>query len=259
MLGFFRYTSSHYRRITSICGSRVPFFREMSNINPQEKPLIFAPRSYQYDKGHLNEEEIGDDPLIQFKRWFEDAEEACKGSSLPPEAASFSTAHLPSGRVSSRIVLFKELDTHGFIVFSNWNSSKKSRDFNTNRYGALTFFWPQLQRQVRVEGIMETVSREISESYFASRPRGSKIGAWASAQSLELQTRQQLDQKTKDFEKKFELLSDQDIPCPDYWGGVRLVPLETEFWQGRVSRLHDRLVFRRDKVDEQWKCSRLSP
>lgn len=260
MLGFLRYTNGHYGRITSVwIRNIIPPFREMSEMDSAEKPLLFAPKSYQYDKSHLSEGEIEDNPLIQFKKWFGEAEDACKDTPLPPEAVTFSTAQLPSGRVSSRIVLFKELDTHGFILYSNWGTSKKARDFNTNRFGALTFFWPHLQRQVRVEGIMEKVNREISKTYFSSRPRGSKIGAWASNQSLELQTREELDEKTKEFEKKFEQLSDQEIPCPEHWGGLRLLPLEIEFWQGRLSRLHDRLVFRRDEVGHQWKRTRLSP
>lgn len=234
--------------------------RTMSGEKRVETPIIFAPETYQYKKGHLEEQEIDHNPIEQFHRWFEDATKSSEDGSFLPEACTFSTARLPSGRVSSRTVLFKELDTHGFIVYSNWDKSKKSLDYESNKYGALNFFWPSLQRQVRVEGIMEKVTRETSERYFKTRPRGSKIGAWASPQSQALEGREQLDALTEKYTKEFENLKDEDIPCPPYWGGVRIVPLEIEFWQGRVSRLHDRITFRRAQVEDQkWESIRLAP
>lgn len=223
-----------------------------------ESPIIFAPKTYQYKKGHLEESDLDASPIEQFHRWFDDVRQA-SGDGAIPEACTFSTARLPSGRISSRVVLFKELDPHGFIVYSNWDGSKKAADYATNKHAALTFFWPQMERQVRVEGVMEPVSRETSERYFQTRPRGSKIGAWASPQLQLLHERQQLDNLYAAQEKRFEGVADEDIPCPPKWGGMRVVPLEVEFWQGRVSRLHDRISFRREATDASWNRVRLAP
>lgn len=224
-----------------------------------DKPLIPAQPTYQYNKGELNEKEVNADPLVQFQEWFSNAQsELVDDSSLIPESATFSTARLPSGRVSSRIVLLKELDSTGFVIYSNWNTSKKTQDIETNKYASLTFFWPHLQRQVRVEGRIESVTREKSQAYFETRPRGSKIGAWASPQSEVIASRNALEGFNKDFEEKFATLG-EDIPIPSYWGGVRLVPLEIEFWQGGNSRLHDRLTYRREDVEGGWELFRLAP
>lgn len=231
-------------------------FRRMST----EKPIIFAPPTYQYEKGHLNESDVNSSPIEQFHKWFDDARSTVpEGLSIIPESTTFSTARLPSGRVSSRVVLLKELDTHGFVVYSNWDQLKKAKDFDTNKHAALNFFWPHIQRQVRVEGLMEKVTRETSERYFKTRPRGSKIGAWASPQSQVIDSRDVLDEKYKHFEAKFQHLADDEIPCPEYWGGVRIVPLEIEFWQGGMSRLHDRLTYTREEVAGNWEVSRISP
>ncbi|OBA21823.1 pyridoxamine 5'-phosphate oxidase [Metschnikowia bicuspidata var. bicuspidata NRRL YB-4993] len=225
-----------------------------------EKPLIFAPPTYQYEKGQLNEADINSNPLTQFHKWFHEAQQTLpEGLSAIPESVVFSTARLPEGRISSRVVLLKELDPHGFIVYSNWGTSKKSKDYSTNKHASLTFFWSHIQRQVRVEGVMEKVTRETSERYFKTRPRGLKIGAWASPQSEVIQSRGELDVLYKSYEEKFADLADDEIPCPDFWGGVRIVPLEIEFWQGGVSRLHDRLTFTREKTDGEWAVKRISP
>lgn len=230
--------------------------RQMST----EKPIIFAPPTYQYEKGHLNEIDVNPSPIEQFHRWFDDARSTLsKDLDIIPESTTFSTARMPSGRVSSRVVLLKELDTHGFVVYSNWDESKKAKDFDTNKFACLNFFWPHIQRQVRVEGVMEKVNRETSERYFRTRPRGSKIGAWASPQSQVIQSRNQLDELYKKFEEKFKDLADEEIPCPEYWGGVRIVPLEVEFWQGGMSRLHDRLTYTREELEGDWTVLRISP
>lgn len=221
------------------------------------KPIIFAPPTYQYNKAHLNEADVDPNPLLQFNKWFEDAKNTIPEGQIP-ESTVFSTARLPSGRVSSRVVLLKELDESGFIVYSNWGTSKKSLDLATNKHASLTFFWSHLQRQVRVEGLMEKVEREVSERYYKTRPRGLKIGAWASPQSETISSRDELDGLYKKYEEKFKDLADDEIPCPEFWGGVRIVPLEVEFWQGGMSRLHDRLTYLSQK-DGTFAVKRISP
>lgn len=223
------------------------------------KPLVFAPPTYQYALALLRESQVLSDPIRQFKLWFDDARQIPKDLPIIPESVVFSTSQLPSGRVSSRVVLMKELDERGFVVYSNWDTSKKAADYKSNKFAALTFFWPHLQRQVRVEGLMEKVTRETSERYFKTRPRGSKIGAWTSPQSSTIESRLELDRLCKEYEKKFEKLQDDEIPCPPLWGGMRIVPLEIEFWQGGMSRLHDRLVFSRESIEAQWNLKRLAP
>lgn len=234
--------------------------RYLHSVMSAEKPIIFAPETYQYHKGHLDEQDLLSDPFEQFHRWFKDAQQQLpQGSEIIPEACTFSTVRMPQGRVSSRIVLLKELDHAGFVVYSNWGTSKKAADYGTCQYASLLFFWPHLQRQVRVEGKMQPVSRETTEHYFATRPRGSKVGAWASPQSSLLTDRAQLERSNAEYEEKFKDVHDKDIPCPDHWGGMRIVPLEIEFWQGRPSRLHDRITFTRACVEDKWDTSRLAP
>lgn len=225
-----------------------------------EKPIIFAPETYQYTKGHLNENEVAADPIEQFHVWFDEARSSLpKDLPLLPESVTFSTARLPSGRVSLRVVLLKELDPRGFIVYSNWDKSKKSQDLATNKWGALTFFWPHVQRQVRVEGTMEMVSRETSQRYYSTRPRGLKIGAWSSPQSQVIESKDELSKLYSEYEEKFHDVADKDIECPPFWGGVRIVPYELEFWQGGNSRLHDRITFTRESPLHPWTRQRLAP
>lgn len=238
----------------------IKFFTKRFAIRPMSThtPIIFNPPAEQYGKFHLNGTELNPCPIKQFQQWFEEALEKIPREAVP-EKTTFSTARMPSGRVSSRVVLLKELDDRGFIVYSNWDKSKKALDYESNKYASLNFFWSSLERQVRVEGIMEKVSRETSERYFKTRPRGSKIGAWASPQSQIIQLRDELDILYKEYEEKFRELADDEIPCPELWGGMRIVPLEVEFWQGGKSRLHDRFTFRRENVEDKWTIHMLSP
>lgn len=167
-----------------------------------------------------------------------------------------STAHLPSGRVSARTVLMKELDKYGsMIVYSNWQTSKKAKDIATNEYVALTFFWKELERQVRIEGTCERLTTEESQIYFDKRPRASRIGAWASPQSSAVESRQQLDEFVQEQGKRFE--GQEHIPCPPFWGGLRIRPLEWEFFQGRTNRVHDRFTY--TKQGDEWIIQRLAP
>lgn len=188
------------------------------------------------------------DPLQLFGDWFADAENS---GLLMPEAMTLATA-TGEGRPSARMVLMKDYDEDGFVFFTNYGS-RKAVELESNPYAALLFHWSALQRQVRIEGSVSRVTQEESREYFNSRHRGSRIGAWASRQSDELPGRTVLEQRVRDYEQKFS----SDVPLPSFWGGYRLKPATFEFWQGRVSRLHDRVRFERRDIG--WKASRMYP
>jgi pyridoxamine 5'-phosphate oxidase len=158
--------------------------------------------------------------------------------------------------VAARYVYLKELTPRGFAIYSNWDTSQKAKDVSSNQWAALTFWWRELERQVRVEGRVERMSAAESQVYFDTRLRSSRIGAWASRQSLVLQSREELEEQVREVERKFE--GQESIPVPDFWGGVRIVPESIEFWQGRDSRLHDRFKYEKGE-DGQWTIVRLSP
>ncbi|KAL9125980.1 MAG: hypothetical protein Q9217_004895 [Psora testacea] len=228
--------------------------------------LIFAPagnksnpQADQYTKGKLERGQLFPSPFTQFHTWFSAAQAA---GVHQPETVCLSTAHLPSGRVSSRYVYLKELDEKGFVVYSNWGTSRKAADVASNPQAALAFWWHEQERQVRVEGPVERLSASESQSYYGLRALGSKIGAWASAQSTVLREdeggREVLENRVKDVEKQFAGV--KDIPVPEFWGGLRVLPEVVEFWQGRESRLHDRFRYTKDEEGEgSWKIERLSP
>lgn len=199
--------------------------------------------------GGLDEDSAGSDPLVLFDRWFEDA---TRSGLLLPEAMTLSTVS-PNGRPSARLVLMKPVDSGRFVFFTNYESRKAS-DLENNPNAALTFHWPILQRQVRVEGRVERTSDVESDAYFATRAAGSQLGAWASAQSSELRDRTELEGRLAARREEF---GDGEIPRPPFWGGYRLAPRTIEFWQGRLNRLHDRIEFTSD--GQSWSRRRLSP
>lgn len=221
-------------------------------------------------------------PIKQFHTWFSMAQSSSSSSTsstIPhPETCTLSTAHLPTGRVSSRVVYMKELDPKGFVIYSNFGTSRKARDLATNPWASLTFWWEALERQVRVEGRAERLTREESQRYYDTRVRGSRIGAWASRQSAVLKPevggtvdgkeekvqeeddddgRKQLDGWVRETEERFH--DTEAIPVPEFWGGLRIVPERVEFWQGRANRLHDRFVYDRVDGEDKWTLERLSP
>ncbi|MDQ6827771.1 MAG: pyridoxamine 5'-phosphate oxidase [Gemmatimonadota bacterium] len=202
-----------------------------------------------YAKSTLSESDADANPLRQFSVWIEQA----LAAKLPePNAMTLATAS-GDGAPSARMVLLRGFDERGFCFYTDYRS-RKGRELTENPSAALVFHWPELERQVRITGSVERVSREESEEYFRSRPPGSRIAAWTSHQSSVIPNRDDLDSRYAELSAKF---SAGDIPLPDYWGGFRVVAREIEFWQGRSSRLHDRLLYSRD--EKGWKLARLSP
>ena len=198
----------------------------------------------------LDETRIDTDPIKQFQVWFDEAIAA----KLPmPDAMSLATV-TPDGRPTSRMVLLKQVDGYGFVFFTNYESAK-AKQLEINPYAALVFYWPQLERQVRVEGKVTKTSPEESTAYFKTRPRESQIGAWASPQSAVITAREVLEQRARELA---ELYCDRDIDCPAHWGGFRLTPDRIEFWKGRAGRLHDRILYEL-QPDETWSIKRLAP
>jgi pyridoxamine 5'-phosphate oxidase len=198
----------------------------------------------------LDENRIERDPIRQFQLWFDEAIAA----KLPmPDAISLATV-TPDCRPTSRMVLLKQVDGYGFVFFSNYESAK-AKQLEVNPYAALVCYWPQLERQVRVEGKVTKTSVEESVAYFKTRPRESQIGAWASPQSEVIAARDVLEQRARELA---ELYCDREIDCPEHWGGFRLTPDRIEFWKGRVGRLHDRILYEL-QPDGIWTIKRLAP
>jgi pyridoxamine 5'-phosphate oxidase len=198
----------------------------------------------------LDQRSVERDPIKQFEIWFDSAVAA---KLLLPEAMSLATV-TRDGKPTSRMVLLKSFDSDGFVFYTNYRSAK-AKDMETNPNAALTFFWPQLEKQVRIEGTVTRTSADESRRYFEGRPRESQIGAWASAQSEVISGREELEKRTAELEDTYR---DQPVPWPEHWGGYRLNPVRIEFWKGRVGRLHDRILYSR-QPDDSWSIKRLAP
>jgi pyridoxamine 5'-phosphate oxidase len=216
--------------------------------------LNIADRRIDYKRETLDERDVASHPFTQFERWFD---EAVKAEITEPTAMTLATADA-EGRPSARIVLLKAVDPRGFVFFTNYES-RKGRELAARRDAALLFFWPELERQVRIEGTIEKVDAPESSAYFASRPLGARLGAWASPQSDVIDGRSELETRFAAMEARYRDAGD-DIPRPPHWGGYRLAPSVLEFWQGRASRLHDRIRYRRDPQNpDRWAIDRLAP
>jgi len=204
----------------------------------------------EYRKSTLDSQSVDRDPIAQFDRWFT---EAVKATVPEPNAMNLATIS-EDGRPSSRIVLLKGIADGKFMFYTNYQS-QKGKELEKNPACALNFFWPDLERQIRIEGVAQRLDVATSENYFQSRPRASQVSAWASPQSSLIRDRTILEERVKEIEKRFE--GKDVLPKPHQWGGYGVEPLEIEFWQGRLNRLHDRIVYTR--IEGEWRINRLAP
>ncbi|SOD79678.1 pyridoxamine 5'-phosphate oxidase [Spirosoma fluviale] len=212
-------------------------------------PSAISKLRNEYTLNGLDAADVSPDPIAQFKEWFD----AALGAAVPePNAMHVSTVS-KDGRPDGRIVLLKDVSDAGFVFYTNYES-RKGRELTEHPFATLTFFYPELERQIRIEGRVEKVAPSESDDYFNSRPRGSQIGAWVSHQSAVIDSRDVLETRQRELIEQFD---GQPIPRPPHWGGFRVVPDVLEFWQGRPSRLHDRIRYR--KEGENWLIERLSP
>lgn len=214
------------------------------------RTMSLADLRKEYMLQGLREADLDANPFAQFRTWFD---QAVTAQLEEPNAMTLATA-TREGRPSARMVLLKGFDAQGFVFYTNYES-RKARELAENPLAALVFFWVGLERQVRIEGRIEPVASHESDTYFASRPVGSQVGAWASHQSQVIPDRETLERRAQELSAQY---AGQDIPRPPFWGGYRVVPETMEFWQGRPSRLHDRLRYRRLE-DARWQIERLSP
>lgn len=218
-----------------------------SQRSPAQTDLGSSRRSYL--RLEMQEEDLLDDPLEQLAQW---VAQAAQSTQIEPNAMCVSTVDA-NGQPSSRIVLLRGLDPRGLVFYTSY-LSRKGENLGTNPQVAAVFYWGELERQVRIEGTAQQVSDDESDAYFASRPRGHQLAAWASEQSEPVESRELLDQRIEDYEARFE---GQEVPRPHSWGGYLIVPRRIEFWQGRKNRMHDRLEFLKEGTT--WKLRRLSP
>ena len=203
-----------------------------------------------YKLQSLSEKDVAKDPIQQFEKWFQ---QAIDGEVPEPNALTLSTVS-PQGKPSARILLLKGMEEGGFIFYTNYES-KKAQELLQNPFASMTFHWVEMERQVRIEGRTQKLSQEQSTKYFQSRPKGSQIGAWVSPQSQEIPNRKFLETKQAELEEQF---ADKDVlEKPAHWGGYILMPDYIEFWQGRSSRLHDRIIY--EQVQDDWNIKRLAP
>lgn len=203
----------------------------------------------EYRAAELAEGDVDKNPVTQFGKWFTAAVDA---QLYEPNVMTLATADL-TGRPSARILLLKGFDENGFVFFTNYNS-KKGQELQENPQASMMFFWPELERQVRIDGTVTKVNEEVSTTYFHSRPKGSQIGAAASPQSSIIESRELLENRVNELKAEFE---NKEVPRPQHWGGYLLKPAAIEFWQGRPSRLHDRINY--TLVNGVWKIDRLAP
>ena len=236
-----------------MCRNFTDFNRTFSQLFYLCSPTMdttLADLRQEYTQRSLDRSDVLPDPVAQFERWFADAQQA---QIHEPNAMHLATVSA-DGRPTARIVLLKGIEDGGFLFYTNYRS-QKGQQLQQQPYAALTFFWPELERQVRIEGAVSQLSDERSTAYFHSRPRGSQLGAWVSPQSEVIADRTVLEQRQRELAEQY---ADQSIPRPPHWGGFALQPHRLEFWQGRPSRLHDRLRYQRQE-ENSWTIERLAP
>lgn len=204
---------------------------------------------HDFSRQTLDEKDVNANPIQQFEKWFHEAVDA---KVMEPNAMTVATVS-PGGQPSARIVLLRNFSENGFVFYTNY-TSRKGEEISANPKAALLFFWPELERQVRIEGTLTKQTAEESDSYFNSRPRSSRVGAWTSEQSKAIASREVLDDAYELLSKKYP---GEDVPRPPYWGGYVLSPDAVEFWQGRPSRLHDRILYTLE--ESNWRIARLAP
>lgn len=230
-----------------LCPDKMQIVGYILPINMGKTKLILDRK--EYTQSSLEESLMAANPMQQFDQWLKQAQ---ADDVIEANAMTLSTVS-QDNKPSARMLLLKEYDDLGFIFFTNYQS-QKAKEIAKNNHVALTFYWRKLERQVRVEGKIEKTSAQVSNKYFALRPRGAQIGAWSSPQSQLVKSRQELEKLFKKFEEKF---NGKDMPRPNNWGGYRVKPNIIEFWQGRLNRFHDRIVYTKNKSG--WKITRLAP